>query len=189
MPNLEEYMNGPLVLITGNAGKAAEFSRLLGVQVLAKKINLPEVQGIDVREVAHVKAQAAFNQIGGPVFVDDSGIEFSAWGGLPGALTSWFMDSVGNEGLLRMLQGFDDRTAKVVTALGYCDEQGVRVVSGEVVGLVSESARGDSGFGYDPIFMPHGSHKTFAEMTLPEKDAVSMRAIAASKLSEILNIV
>ena len=96
------------------------------------------------------------------------------------------MDTVGNPGLLQMLDGFSERGARVVTALGYCDDAGVQVVVGEVKGHVSLDVRGDNGFGYDPIFVPIGFEKTFAEMSDDEKDRTSMRAIAAAELQRHL---
>lgn len=175
-----------LTLITGNAGKAAEFSRLLGVTVHNQKVELPEVQATDVRVVAEAKAKAAYDALGKPVFVDDTGLFINAWGELPGALIAWFLSNVGNEGVLKMLAGWDDRSARVVTALGYCDQHGVKVFVGEVEGSIAEELRGEHGFGYDPIFVPEGYDKTFAQLTSEEKDAVSMRAIAAAKLREFL---
>jgi non-canonical purine NTP pyrophosphatase (RdgB/HAM1 family) len=178
-------MNESLVLVTSNTGKAAEFSRLLGIHVEAMKIPLPEVQGLDVRDVAKAKALAAFQQVGRPVLVDDSGIEFIAWSGLPGALTSWFMDTVGNDGLIQMLQGFPDRSARVITALGYCSAEGAQVVEGVVSGHIADAPAGTNGFGYDPIFVPSGAQKTFAEMSNEEKDDNSMRAIACAELQKL----
>lgn len=171
-----------ITLITGNAGKAEEFSRLLGTQVLHEKIPLPELQATDVAVVANAKAEAAYLALQRPVFVDDTGLYISAWNNLPGALIAWFLDNVGNDGLIRMLSTWEDRSAKVITALGYCDEMGSRVFTGEVNGVIALEPIGENGFGYDPIFIPDGQHKTFAEMTATEKDAVSMRAIAAATM-------
>jgi XTP/dITP diphosphohydrolase len=136
--------------------------------------------------VAEAKAKAAYQALSKPVFVDDTGLYIDAWGELPGALIAWFLDNVGNEGILKMLDGWSSRSARVVTALGYCDERGVQVFVGEVSGTIAEELRGEYGFGYDPIFIPGGHNKTFAELTGEEKDAVSMRAIAAAKLREFL---
>ena len=175
-----------IVLMTGNKGKIVEISRLLGIEVHGQKIPLPEIQSTDVREVARAKVQAAYAELGRPVLVDDTGLYVDAWGELPGALIAWFLDNVGCEGVLKMLQGWDDRSAHVVTALGYCDKEGVRIFDGEVKGRIAEQVRGENGFGYDPIFIPNDSSKTFAELTPAEKDAVSMRAIAAAKLRGFL---
>lgn len=174
------------VLITGNQGKVRELSRLLGVELHGQKVTLPELQATDVRIVAAAKAEAAYAQLHRPVIVDDTGLYLAAWGELPGALVAWFLDTVGCEGILKMLEGWDDRSARVVTALGYCDEHGVQVFDGEVAGSIALLPRGEHGFGYDPIFIPEGTGKTFAELTATEKDAVSMRARAAAKLAAVL---
>lgn len=171
-----------ITLITGNAGKVAEISRLLGIEVRSQKVPLPELQATDVREVARAKAQAAYDQLRRPVLVDDTGLYIDAWGELPGALVAWFLDNVGCEGLLKMLEGWSDRSARVVTALGYCDEHGVQVFDGELRGSIATELRGENGFGYDPIFIPGGKDQTFAELSNEQKDAMSMRALAAAKL-------
>ena len=176
-------MNG-LVLITGNRGKAEEYARLIGLRVTPEKIPLPEVQALSVEEVVAAKALAAFAAVQAPVIVDDSGISFSAWSGLPGALTSWFMDTVGNDGLVQMMLGFSDRSATVKTAIGYCDADGVQVFVGTVTGTVATEPRGANGFGYDPIFVPEGAQFTFAEMSPEEKDLHSMRKRACDALRE-----
>ena len=172
-----------VTLITGNAGKVKELSRLLGIQLTSQKIPLPEVQSTDVRVVAAAKAEAAYAQLGRPVVVDDTGLYITAWGELPGALIAWFLDNVGCDGILKMMEGWEDRSARVVTALGYCDEHGVHVFDGELAGTIANSSRGDHGFGYDPIFIPAGKQQTFAELTADDKDAISMRAQAAAKFA------
>jgi non-canonical purine NTP pyrophosphatase (RdgB/HAM1 family) len=173
-----------ITLITGNAGKVAELSRLLGVQVHNQKVELPEVQSTDAEVVSAAKAQAAYDILKRPVVVDDTGLFIHAWGELPGALIAWFLQNVGVEGVLKMLQGWDDRSAHAVTALGYCDEHGVQVFVGRLDGTIADAVRGENGFGYDPIFIPEGYDKTFAEFTGEEKDAISMRGQAARKLRE-----
>lgn len=177
-----------LTLITGNQGKAREFSQLLGFEIRTEKIPLPEIQSTDVEEVAKIKAETAYMQLKRPVFVDDTGLYIQAWGQLPGALVAWFLDNVGNEGILKMLKDWDQRNATVKTALGYCDNRGARVFVGELPGEIAHSLRGENGFGYDPIFIPKGQHKTFAEMTEADKNVVSMRAVAAKRLRDYLNL-
>lgn len=176
-----------ITLITGNQGKAQEFGRLLGVEISHQKIPLPEIQHTDVAVVAKAKAEAAYKELQQPVFVDDTGLYINAWGNLPGALIAWFLDNVGNEGLIRMLEGWDDRSAKVVTALGYCDGNGSQVFVGEVSGTIAGVPRGENGFGYDPIFIPEGQSKTFAEMDDTEKDTNSMRALATQAMKRHLS--
>lgn len=175
-----------LTLITGNAGKVAELSRLLGMEIHSQKVPLPELQSTDVREVARAKAEAAYAQLKRPVLVDDTGLYINVWNQLPGALVAWFLDNVGCEGVVKMLEGWDDRSARVVTALGYCDERGVQVFDGELAGAIAPGVRGEHGFGYDPIFIPEGMDQAFAELTSEQKDAISMRALAAAKLRDFM---
>jgi XTP/dITP diphosphohydrolase len=175
-----------LTLITGNYGKVAEFERLLGVEIDHKKIDLPEIQSTDVREIAKIKAQTAYGQLLTPAFIDDTGLTIEEWGELPGALIKWFLDNVGNDGIIKMLASSASRKARVTTAIGYCDQDGVRVYTGELFGTIADEPRGDNGFGYDAIFIPDGYKTTFAEMTSEEKDNISMRAIAADLLRKDL---
>jgi XTP/dITP diphosphohydrolase len=168
-------------LITGNLGKVAEFERLLGFKFNHEKVDLPEIQTTDVREVVRYKAQLAYEKLGSPVLVDDAGLVVKAWGELPGALIKWFIDNVGNDGIIKML-GDSPRAAYVIVALGYCDQNGVKIFTGLTEGEVAKTPRGENGFGYDAIFVPSGQTKTFAEMTSAEKDAVSMRAKAVERL-------
>lgn len=164
-----------VALITGNEGKAREYADLLGLDITAVKEELTEVQALDVADVVTRKAEEAYAKIGTPVLVDDTGLTLHAWNGLPGALVKWFLDTVGTHGILQMAAGVNDRSATVTTALGYADATGVQVYAGTVHGQLSTTERGDSGFGYDCIFIPDGSNQTFAEMTPQHKNAISHR--------------
>ena len=113
-----------------------------------------------------------------PVLVEDSGLVFGAWNGLPGALTKWFLAAVGNEGLLRMLLAEGDRSARAVCAVAVADPRGsVEVFLGEVEGEIADAPRGAGGFGWDPIFVPEWSSETYAELG-PRKHEDSHRARA-----------
>jgi XTP/dITP diphosphohydrolase len=101
-----------------------------------------------------------------------------AWNGFPGALTKWLMGSVGNEGLLGMLSGFEDRAARSVCVAAVATPGGsVEVFRGEVWGEIASEARGEGGFGYDPVFVPGWSELTYAELG-EEKNRDSHRARA-----------
>ncbi|MFB9837735.1 RdgB/HAM1 family non-canonical purine NTP pyrophosphatase [Actinoallomurus acaciae] len=175
-------------LITGNQGKAREYESLLGTEVTAVKESLTEIQETDVVRVVRRKAGDAYAKLKSPVLVDDTGLALSAWNGLPGALVAWFLDAVGPEGILEMAANLTDRRATVTTALGYADEEGVRVFTGTLDGSLTTEPRGDNGFGYDPIFLPDGHGRTFAEMSSDEKNAVSHRRLAVDALREGLGL-
>jgi non-canonical purine NTP pyrophosphatase (RdgB/HAM1 family) len=155
------------LFVTTNENKRREAGRILGVELERAAPDVPEVQAISFAEVALHKVRAAREALGSPacpVLVEDSGLVVGAWNGLPGALTKWFLSSVGNEGILGMLSG-EDRAARAVCAVAVADASGeVRVFEGVVWGEVAPEPRGEGGFGWDPIFVPRGSRLTYAQM-------------------------
>jgi XTP/dITP diphosphohydrolase len=169
------------IFVTTNEHKRREVQEILGVELWSADLDLPEIQAIDPAEVAAEKASAARKALGDPdlpVLVEDSGLMVDAWGGFPGALTKWVMKSIGNEGLLRMFAPDEDRSARAVCVVALAEADGkVRTFRGEVRGMVAESPRGEGGFGYDPVFVPHWSSMTYAEMG-EGKNADSHRARA-----------
>lgn len=173
-----------VTLITGNEGKTREYAALLGIEVSAVKKDLIEIQSLDVVEVVQRKAQDAYQKLETAVLVDDTGLSLDAWNGLPGALVAWWLTAVGPQGILDMAAGVADRAARVTTALGYADANGVRVFEGTVRGTLTTERRGDGGFGYDSIFIPAGYDQTFAEMTAEEKNRVSHRRLAVETLKK-----
>lgn len=179
-----------ITLITGNAGKAAEYAAMLGIDVTPVKAELTEVQSLDVADVAARKAADAYAQLGEPVLVDDTGLAVRAWNGLPGALVAWFLDTVGLQGILAMAAGLTDRRATVSTALGYADTDGVQVFQGTVDGSLATEPRGSFGFGYDPIFIPGSdtSQRTYAQMTSEEKNKISHRRRAVEEMRTALRL-
>lgn len=176
-----------ILLATGNEHKVREFQQLLDRPIQPITLDLSEIQAVDVKEVIMAKAREAYNLVGKPVFVEDTGLSFVAWNGLPGALIRWFLDRVGNEGICQMLQSYDQTAASAETCIGYFDGVDCHVFSGVVPGHIVRSPRGSGGFGWDAIFMPAGWDKTFAEMA-DEKKLVSMRKLAVEKLKEFLDV-
>ncbi|MBA2691025.1 MAG: RdgB/HAM1 family non-canonical purine NTP pyrophosphatase [Rubrobacter sp.] len=171
------------IFVTSNENKRREAEGVLGVKLDAASPELPEIQSLDFAEVVRHKALAAYDALAldlppTPILVEDSGIVFGAWNGMPGALTKWFLESSGNEGLLKMLASFEDRSARAVCCVAVVDGAGeVEVFTGEVGGTISEEPRGEGGFGWDSIFVPEGSSRTYAEMG-EEKNSDSHRARA-----------
>lgn len=180
-------MTSELYFATSNAYKYQELQAILGVPVIQIDIDLPEIQALDVTDVVRAKAIHAYEQTGKVVLVEDTGLGFVAWHGLPGALMRWFLQTVGNEGLCRMMAGERNRAAIAKTAIAMFDGREVIVCEGEVPGRVAEQPAGDHGFGWDAIFQPDGQGrdvnvKTFAEMTPEEKNHISSRRLAAEAL-------
>jgi XTP/dITP diphosphohydrolase len=177
------------IFVTTNEHKRREVQDILGFALGRADLDLPEIQAIDPADVATEKARAAREALGDtdlPVLVEDSGLMVDAWGGFPGALTKWLMQSVGNEGLLRIFAPGDDRSARAVCVVALA-EAGGRVLTfrGEVRGTVAESPRGEGGFGYDPVFVPGWSSMTYAQMG-EGKNTDSHRARAFRAVKEWL---
>ena len=180
-----------IALITGNAGKAAEYAAMLGIEVTPAKAELTEVQSLDVAVVAARKAADAYAQLGEPVLVDDTGLTVHAWNGLPGALVAWFLDTVGAAGH----PGHGRRTHRPPR-----DRQhrarlrrpptASSVFQGTVDGSLATEPRGTSGFGYDPIFIPDtdSGHRTYAQMTSEEKNKISHRRRAVEEMRNALGL-
>ena len=177
----------PELFATKNADKLREINQILGHELTSVGLELFEPQGIDVAEVVREKAQDAFNQTGKPTLVEDTGLEFKAWNGLPGALIKWFLKSVNNEGILAMFKDEVNRAAVAKTAVGFYDGSESHVFLGEITGTIPLTPKGDKGFGWDPIFVPDGHTKTFAEMDAEEKNAISMRKEAVLQLQRFFD--
>jgi XTP/dITP diphosphohydrolase len=129
----------------------------------------------------------AYRLVGKPVLVEDTSLSLHAWNGLPGALIRWFVETVGNEGICKMLAGYEQLDATAETCLGYYDGTAFLSFSGLVEGQITRCPRGTGGFGWDAIFVPNNWSKTFAEMTADEGASVSMRTAAVLKLRAYLD--
>lgn len=179
-------MNNTILFITGNKGKLEEVKAITGLNVISKNLEIQEIQALSVLDVARAKAATAYELIGQPVLVDDTGMNIEALGGLPGAFVSWFLDILKPEGIINLLKNETNRKASVTTCIAFADESGVKVFTGIIEGTISETLRGQNGFGYDPIFIPDGQEKTYAEMDNEEKNRISMRKIALMKFKEAI---
>ncbi len=175
-----------LTFITGNAGKAKYLSDYFHIPVDHKKLGLVEIQSLDLKEIVEDKARRAYEVMKSPVIVEDVSLIFNGIKKLPGPLIKWFLETLGNDGLIRLVNSLDSRDAFAEVEFAICDENGVHTFAGSMEGTISDSPKGDMGFGWDPIFIPKGYSKTWAEMSDYEKHATSMRKIALEKMSEYL---
>ena len=179
-------MNKTLTFITGNAAKAEQLARHLEYPVAHKKLDLAEIQSLDLIEVVEHKAKEAYKHIQGSVLVEDTSLTFRALGHLPGPLIKWFLTELDNEGLCKLLNGYDDRVAWAEVCFGFFDGEELKFFEGKMKGSISKSPKGERGFGWDPIFIPEGHAKTWGEMTPEEQKDTSMRRIALKKLEPFL---
>ena len=172
---------------TGNLNKVREARDILKIPLEQVEVNgLFEIQTQELDELVRHKCQQAYEALKSPVLVEDSALQFKAWKGLPGPLVKWFETSVGCEGMLKMLQSFDDRSATAVCCLAIHDGTRIQVIRGEVAGTIAFEIRGKNGFGWDVFFIPKGYKNTYAEMDFEGKNAISHRKIALEKLKTLI---
>ena len=176
---------------TGNIHKFHEARSILtklDIAVGMLRMKDTEIQSDSLVEIAQTSAIDVFKRCNLPVIVEDAGLFIDAVKGFPGPYAAYVYKTIGNEGLLKLMQNVENRKAVFRSAIVYCDsETNVPVVfEGEAAGKITSKERvgsGKSGFGFDPIFKPDGSVNTFAEMTLEEKNGFSHRANAIRKFA------
>lgn len=152
------------VFITGNYEKAARVNAWLGLDLPHQKVDLEEIQA-PVRDIVAYKAKKAYEIIGAAVLVEDVSLECVALGGMPGPYVKWFLDSAGPEAICRMLDGFADKSATARCVWAYYDGTELTYIEGVQDGHISQSPRGNGGFGWDVLFVPNGQQLTRSEMS------------------------
>ncbi|KAE8147367.1 inosine triphosphate pyrophosphatase-like protein [Aspergillus avenaceus] len=176
-----------LNFITGNKNKLAEVKAILGdvIEVENQALDVPEIQGT-IEEIAREKCRRAADLVGGPVLTEDTALEFNALQGLPGPYIKSFLEALGHEGLNKIIDTFNNRSAEAVCTFALCRGPGSEPIlfQGRTQGAIVRP-RGPPNFGWDPIFEYQG--KTYAEMDKEEKNRVSHRYKALVKLQQWLN--
>jgi XTP/dITP diphosphohydrolase len=167
-----------LAVVTGNPHKAEEMAAFLEgtVEIEHVPLDCPEYRDDEVGPIAREKARCAYDALCRPLIVDDTGFFVGALRGFPGPYAAYVLRTLGNDGMLRLLEGAADRSAYFITAVAYADAGGIRVFEGRLDGEVTTAPRGSGGFGYDPIFAV--GDRTLAELPLAEKNRFSHRARA-----------
>ena len=190
-----------LVLASGNKGKLAEFQRLLdGMDIQVKSMkDFPEIgeiveDGATFAENALIKARAVCKAAGKPAMADDSGLMVDALDGAPGIFSARFAgeqrsDADNNAKVLQLLEHVADenRTARFFCAIAIVLPDGREyTVEGTCEGTILRELQGEGGFGYDPLFYVADLGKTFAQLTMEEKNSISHRGNANRKAVEII---
>ena len=149
----------------------------------------PELQSGDPSEVAVHAAAEAFRTARKPLFVEDTGLFIECLRGFPGTSASFAFQTLGLEGILKLMEGINARDAEFVSAVAYCDGSSEpHVFVGRLKGRVALHPLGERGFGFDPVFVPTGVRKTLAQITFAEKCAISHRASALRAFGEWLSL-
>ncbi|MHC1627067.1 MAG: RdgB/HAM1 family non-canonical purine NTP pyrophosphatase [Methanoculleaceae archaeon] len=167
-----------LAVVTGNPNKVAEVAESLSgiVELEHIPLDIPEYRDREVAPIARAKAASAWEIIRRPLIVDDTGLFIPALRGFPGPYAAYVHDTIGNEGILRLMEGKPDSSAWFETVIAYAGEDGeIRLFRGRLDGRIVPP-RGSTGFGYDPIFEVGG--RTLAEMDMHEKNRLSHRGRA-----------
>lgn len=191
-------MKRKLVFATNNAHKLDEISSILGdkVELLSLKdincyVDIPETADT-LEDNAMLKATYIYENYGLDCFADDTGLEVEALDGAPGVFSARYAGGEGHNAeanmqkLLQNMQGVPNRKAQFRTAICLIMDGKKHLFEGIVKGEIIKEKRGGSGFGYDPIFVPEGYNKTFAEMGNDIKNKISHRALAVEKLCRFL---
>ena len=188
-----------LIFATHNKNKLKEVQSLVppSIQVISlddlnMTTEIPET-GHTLEDNALIKARTIFQLYKKPVIADDSGLDVEALNGAPGVRSARYAGEPSNaeknmDLVLHQLQTTTNREAHFKTIIAYIDADGKeQLFEGNVDGTIIEEKRGDKGFGYDPIFVPEGYEKTFAEMSAEEKNSMSHRAMALKAFSDFIN--
>ncbi len=174
-----------MFFITGNKHKYEEAKIIVGNDIEMLSISYPEIQADTPEEVARYGIEYLKERIDGDFFIEDSGLFIEALNGFPGVYSSYVFRTIGNEGILKLMEGVEKRKAQFVSVVGYYDGD-IHIFRGESKGVIAYEIKGSEGFGYDPIFIPEGDKRTFGEMKREEKNLFSHRGKAMKKLKEYL---
>jgi XTP/dITP diphosphohydrolase len=180
-----------IYFITGNEGKVSEVKekfKHIHIEIVQKNLGYPEIQGDSLEEVVIYGIEYLAKKCNYPFIIEDAGLFINSLQGFPGVYSKFVYYTIGCKGILTLLDGTTDRTSIFKSVYGYFEEKGKpELFIGECIGTISNHERGKGGFGYDPIFIPHGQIRTYAEMNTGEKNSFSHRGNALDKLLTYLN--
>jgi len=152
-----------------------------GYQLEHIKTAYPEIQAESLEITIIPGLQWAMSKLNRPLMIDDSGLFIDALKGFPGVYSSYVFKTVGNDGILNLMKGVKNRGARFECCIGFLRPGGEPFIAkGVAPGTVSHETKGSGGFGYDPIFVPEGDRRTYAEFEIDEKNKMSHRGRAIS---------
>lgn len=169
-----------LDFVTTNDYKVKEVRRYLtgtALEMQQVSFQIQEVLNLDLEVVVRDKVLKAYAHLGHPCVVEHGGLLIEALGNLPGGLSKVVWDTVGSK-ICTFLSPTDSRKAIAQSVIGYCDGKQVHLFKGETEGTLAETARGSYLFQWDPVFIPTGESKTYAEFGFPDKGKYSQAAKA-----------
>lgn len=171
--------NKTIYFITTNKGKFREVEAELNkINFDIKQIDIkyPEIQAGTHEEVAVFGLEWLRRRMKKPLMIDDSGLFIDALNGFPGVYSSYVFKTIGYNGILKIMAGEKNRSARFESCIAYAEPKKASVFfKGVCKGKIADRPKGRDGFGYDPIFIPTGSERTFAEIPMEEKNKMSHR--------------
>jgi inosine triphosphate pyrophosphatase len=174
-----------VTFITGNQNKAEYLFRLLGFRLNYLKIDLDEIQSLDLKKIVEHKVTQAYEQIKSPVIVEDVSLEFAAYQRLPGTFIKFFIEELPLETICGMVDG-KTRNAIARCIFGYFDGKNYKYFESELEGEIAEKPSGENGFGWDRIFIPNGYSVTRASLNQKENDITYLQMKPISQLNDFL---
>lgn len=171
-----------LTVITSNEGKYKEYREKLEdhySEIEMTDVGYPEIQTDKLEDVVEFALEVLSER--SPLIIDDSGLFIDHLGGFPGVYSSYVMKTLGCDGILSLMKDEEDRRARFECVIGYLGAE-KKVFKGVSEGTITQEKRGKGGFGYDPIFQPEESERTYAEMSSAEKNKISHRGRAMEEL-------
>jgi|TARA_B100001063_G_C16738964_1_gene543637 XTP/dITP diphosphohydrolase len=186
-----------ICFVTGNQNKIIEVEKLIkNFKIISTKdLNfydeIPETENT-IKGNAFIKSSFIYNKFNINCFSDDSGLFINALGGEPGVRSARYASEISHTEkninlVLKNLRGEEDRSAAFQTCICLIINGKISYFEGSVKGIITSKRLGSRGFGYDPIFIPEGYERSFAQMSLEEKNKISHRSIATKKLVNFLN--
>ena len=166
-----------LYFVSSNRHKYQEAKKILksfGINLGFCKFELEEIQSDSIKEIASKKAIHAFQKFKKPVIIEDDGLFIEPLDGFPGPYSSYVFKTIGNKGILELLT--QNRKAKFVSIISFYDKHHSKSFMAKVDGKISKTQKG-IGWGYDPIFIPQDSKKTFAESTNKNESSHRYKAL------------
>lgn len=175
-----------ITFVTGNQGKLHEAQTALaplGHEVVNADLHPIEIQGDTLEEISRAKCDVLIGKLPAPFFVDDGGLFVDALNGFPGVFSAHALKKIGVPGILKLMEGVPDRRAHFACVVSYHDGRTTHSFPGRVDGTLAPAPRSTGhGFGFDPIFIPDGHDRTFAELPADVKNRLSHRGRALAGL-------
>jgi len=184
---MERLKNKDLCFVSSNLNKFREIEPILrqyGIVSQLIEMSIQEIQSESVHQIAEAKSNYAFKHLLRPVLIEDDGFYISSLNGFPGQYSSFVYKTLGNQGIMKLMLNKVNRRAYFLSVIAYNDGHTLKMFSGKTQGMLSKVVA-EGGWGFDPIFLPKNTNKTYAELSrLSRKSFYSHRRKSIEKFSK-----